>query len=562
MRRFEKDELLKIADAITRVHDVVGACLERGDTQTAISLLAECQDSAARLGETIEKLDPCSAAVPIEKLEKYCETAYRIAESAASGLDRRKAVKKLNRSIESVRNSISNDIPSRLEVVFLPYKASMWDSMESVWMAARDDPDCDAYVIPIPYYDRNPDMSFGQYHYEGDKFPADVPVTFYEKYDLSQRKPDIIYIHNPYDHANYVTTVHPDYYSEHLRKCTNMLVYIDYGIPLYVPNDISQLEPAPRDYAHPAWWYSNLIVAYSNEFANATYYSMLSGGFEFNPPEKKELRKKIVALGSSKFDCIVRLKREEHPLPAEWENRIAGKKVLLLNTSLHELLMHNEACLKQIRDVIHGSLQHEDIVLWWRPHPLIESTIRIMRPMLYSEYMQIVSDFIISDRGIYDESSELHRAIAWSDACLTDISSLAYLYLASGKPFFISSLDEVLPDPIIDNEPDFHKLLSYRIENMKAAKGANLGNWNLCIWWGNFYWDDFWRNIHYENFLNRFIHFITHQEEYPEAEEYSRRQLQLFYDFVANPDGTAGQKIFEYTKRKAMSEGWIKNVDQ
>ena len=43
-----------------------------------------------------------------------------------------------------------------MEAIFLPYKASMWDSLESVWKAADADPECDAYVIPIPYYDKNP----------------------------------------------------------------------------------------------------------------------------------------------------------------------------------------------------------------------------------------------------------------------------------------------------------------------------------------------------------------------------------------------------------------------
>ena len=32
----------------------------------------------------------------------------------------------------------------------------MWDSLESVWQAADADPDCDAYVVPIPYYDTPP----------------------------------------------------------------------------------------------------------------------------------------------------------------------------------------------------------------------------------------------------------------------------------------------------------------------------------------------------------------------------------------------------------------------
>lgn len=58
----------------------------------------------------------------------------------------------------------------------------MWDSLESVWMASVGDPDCNAMVIPIPYYDRNQGGSFREMHYEAEQFPSDVPVIFYEAY--------------------------------------------------------------------------------------------------------------------------------------------------------------------------------------------------------------------------------------------------------------------------------------------------------------------------------------------------------------------------------------------
>ena len=91
---------------------------------------------------------------------------------------------------------------TRFKVVFLPYKASMWDSLESVWKAAAADENCDAYVIPIPYYDKNLDGSFKQEHWEGDQYPADVPITRFDQYDFEKRKPDVVFIHNPYDECN------------------------------------------------------------------------------------------------------------------------------------------------------------------------------------------------------------------------------------------------------------------------------------------------------------------------------------------------------------------------
>ena len=78
----------------------------------------------------------------------------------------------------------------------------MWDSLESVWKAADADPECEAYVIPIPYYDKNPDGTFRDFHYEGDLYPDYVPVTDYKNYDFESHRPDAIFIHNPYDEAN------------------------------------------------------------------------------------------------------------------------------------------------------------------------------------------------------------------------------------------------------------------------------------------------------------------------------------------------------------------------
>lgn len=108
--------------------------------------------------------------------------------------------------------------------------------MESIWQAANADPNCDCYVVPIPYHDRNPDQSMGTLHYEGRQFPPEVPVVDYTSYDPRVRRPDIVYIHNPYDGYNLVTSVAPQFYSNELSKYTDMLVYIPYyvaGMPIH-----------------------------------------------------------------------------------------------------------------------------------------------------------------------------------------------------------------------------------------------------------------------------------------------------------------------------------------
>ncbi len=74
--------------------------------------------------------------------------------------------------------------------------------------------------------------------------------------------------------------------------------------------------------------------------------------------------------------------------------------------------------------------QHPEIVLWWRPHPLELSTIESMAPDLAQEYVAMRRQYKEKNIGVLDESTDLNRAIAVSDAYYGDWSSVVYLYQA------------------------------------------------------------------------------------------------------------------------------------
>ena len=219
MRRIQKEQVAEFLNTLGQAHDEVKNNIEHKNIDSAANLLIDCQQCAITLGGIIEQSEG-EGFVTVSLLEEYCEIVYQIYEKLAGGEDisATKAHKILGQSLIKISNSVEHDIQVRKEVVFLPYKASMWDSLESVWREADADPDVDAYVIPIPYYDKNPDGSFRQMHYEGDQYPDDVPVADYRTYNLEDRHPDKIYIHNPYDDCNYVTSVDPAYYSKVIKN--------------------------------------------------------------------------------------------------------------------------------------------------------------------------------------------------------------------------------------------------------------------------------------------------------------------------------------------------------
>lgn len=231
MRKAQKQQAEELVKQIEEAHDQIRIYMQQGSIQSAMELLEDCQNGGITIGTLIEEIEG-EGHPTVLLLEEYCELIYQIHTDLAEHkeISANKVYKLLRQKLIKAGNSLRNDIPIRKEIVFLPYKASMWDSLESVWKAADADPNCDAYVIPIPYYDKNPDGSFRKMYYEGDQYPDYIPVTKYDEFDFEVHRPDVIYIHNPYDDFNLVTSVPPFFFSKNLKKYTDELVYIPYFI--------------------------------------------------------------------------------------------------------------------------------------------------------------------------------------------------------------------------------------------------------------------------------------------------------------------------------------------
>ncbi len=453
MKKAQKEQAENIIRLLGNVHDGIKKAVERGRYDSARDLLSQCQESAIELGETIEAIEG-EGFVTVSCLEHYCEAVYQayILLSQPAGVNASRVYKSLRRALIPAENSVKNDIRIRREAVFLPYKASMWDSLESVWKAADEDPDCDAYVIPIPYYDKNPDGSFREMHYEGDQYPEYVPVTWYEDYDFAERQPDMIFIHNPYDECNYVTSVHPFFYAGNLKQFTEKLVYIPYFI---IGEPDLENEESIKGMAHfctvPGVIYADKVIVQSEAMRQVYIRVMVeftAKGREVDAEaNRKYWEEKILGLGSPKVDKVLSTKKEELDIPKEWLRVIekpdgSWKKIIFYNTSVTALLEHGEKMLTKMRDVFLVFEKNKDeVALLWRPHPLIKATIESMRPELWEEYEGIVREYKDAGWGIYDDSAELDRAIEVSDAYYGDNSSLVNLCQKANMPVIIQNTE-------------------------------------------------------------------------------------------------------------------------
>lgn len=67
-------------------------------------------------------------------------------------------------------------------------------------------------------------------------------------------------------------------------------------------------------------------------------------------------------------------------------------------------------------------------------------TLSSMEPSLLEIYMNMVRDYKAKAFGIYDDTADMHRAIALSDAYYGDGGSVAVLYKETGKPCMIQNV--------------------------------------------------------------------------------------------------------------------------
>lgn len=445
MRKAQKQEVLDCIHSLHQAHEEIREALEHSDRKAAQNMLSECQEFAVAIGESIETLEGEGHAA-VSLLEGYCETVYRVySELEAGRINAHKSWKALRQQLLRVESSAGRDIPVRREVVFLPYKASMWDSLESVWMAADADPDTDAYVIPIPYYDRALDGSFREMHYEGGEYPKNVPVVWYEDYDFEKRRPDMIYIHNPYDDSNLVTSVPPFFYSDHLKKYTEQLVYIPYFILREIkPEDEAAVKGMKHFCLTPGVYHADKVIVQSEDMRQV-YVKVLTE--EFGERTREYWEKKILGLGSPKLDKVMRTKKEDLEIPEDWLKIIekpdgSRKKIIFYNTSVGALLQQREQMLRKMGEVFRVfSENREEVALLWRPHPLIRATIEAMLPKLWAEYREMVERYRSEGWGIYDDSADMNRAVALSDAYYGDSSSIVELYRKTGKPVMIQNAE-------------------------------------------------------------------------------------------------------------------------
>ncbi len=516
MRKIQKNQLMEF------LHTLCRACQELSNVPIGanyINFCADIQDFVSGIFDFIQRIENRDTKTE-SLLVSFYETLFLVSQEPEKADTLMGLAEEL---IDCAEKELKADT---IEAAFFCYKASMSDSLESIYLAAKADPNCDAYFIPIPYFDRNKDGSLGAVHYEAEGFYSEqYELTDWRLYKTEERHPDVIFIMNPYDENNLITTVHPDYYARKLKDHTPLLIYV----PYFVHSEII----SPHMAVTAGVLFSHRTIVQSENIRNQYIDSICK---HFPNVIRADWEKRIVALGSPKTDRVLSVKKENFSVLDEWKSLLAnaqGKRIILYNLSLETALAYSQGenrgvYLKKLQSVLQFFREKKEFLLWWRPHPLMAETFFWLGKDIFEKYQQLVKDYQAAGYGIFDETPDIDRAIAFSDACYGDESSLNLLMQFAGKPILVQNMRNA------GNEPKISGGREHVLQSMK----------------------EFVKRDHYNSYVlyevmdpSKGGFSLTDFLDYLEVvESFKAEQSSKYRARYINADGSAGQKIYDYVR--------------
>lgn len=125
--------------------------------------------------------------------------------------------------------------------IFMVAQAKHWDEMKNVYEKNAGVNAADVYVMPVPYYVKDCYGNALELKYEGNDFPADLPLVDYNDNPLKELHPERIYFQTPWDEWNDVIQLPEEYCSPTLMECTDQLIYVPINQPVVSEDARTQL---------------------------------------------------------------------------------------------------------------------------------------------------------------------------------------------------------------------------------------------------------------------------------------------------------------------------------
>lgn len=453
--RKPKQQIVAFAELLSDIHIQIYDFVEKGDVQNAAQLLISCQELTENMCQLAKNFeDTPERSSMIECFEIYSGSVVGMFEAMCSLSDAggtleefitltAEHISRLEESRKALYEAAKNKLPGKQQVVFIPYKASTFKTMEHIWREYAADENNEVYVMPVPYLERT---SWGEgktLFYDADAYPEDISITRFDAFELKDMHPDIIFVQQPYDDVNYSMSVYPLFYSKNIKAHTEKLIYV----PYFREDEVTLADERAyknMDYyvTVPGLMHADEVWIWS-ETMRQTYIRKLT---EFAGEETRSIWENKIRVHDMPVE-VVNNRLADADIPEEWRDYIftedgTRKKVILFNNSLATITEYEEGLIEKLQSIFEiFKEQRNKMTLLWAPQAGISDTIAIINPRLKNIYDALVEKYKASGIGIYDESNDRGRAVAVADAYYGDAGVLAQLCRKAGKPVMIQNVE-------------------------------------------------------------------------------------------------------------------------
>jgi len=432
---FSYVELINLVNA-TLKEDILS-----GRYDEARVLMVDMQELSMNIGQRIDSEDE-KGAPAVRILEMYCEALYMVFEALGNDSpDKMNLHQKLETLFGDFVNCVREIYNSKKQVVFIPYKSEHFKQLESLWKSYSNSSEWEVIVMPIPWFYRTPLGRLEDMTYDANKYPENVTITPFNEYDLKSKHPDIIFIQNPYDNANFSTSVYPAFFSSELKKYTEELVYIPYFKTSEIPEDDERGFISMNAYVTvPGVMHADRVIVQS-EAMRGSYIKKLC---EFAGEDTKGIWETKISFDETLFEVFNTDTNNYAELPAENLFSLDGtrKKVVVYSMNIGTLFVQGENAVRRIRDAIKVFKANIDKVLFvWAPDEDIKDNFFKISPQLWEAYSEIKDQFISEGWGIFDDSWDVLRLSSIGDAYYGDIGRLAHEFNMKNKPVLLQNFE-------------------------------------------------------------------------------------------------------------------------
>lgn len=282
-----------------------------------------------------------------------------------------------------------------------------WANVRSIWLAAKTRADVEVIVILLPFFHQQ--LEWRRSKVEQQLQQEGIEYISWDEFDMADAAFDIVLFTSPYDSSRPTS-----YRFTELQQQVAVTGYIPYGLEVGggVQNLIFQ-------YGQPVATGANAVFVRS-----AGAKQMFS---TYCPTGDKH----VVVTGHPRMDGLINF--SEFLVDSQLIADIAGRKALLWN--VHFSFDEDQWSTFDLfaAEILTMVLQRPDLVLIFRPHPLLWKkliNLNIFNSAEIEEFKQELRSLGV----IVDERADHRHTFSASSALMTDAGSFLLEYLVTEKP--------------------------------------------------------------------------------------------------------------------------------